>query len=86
MPATRRRWIAVQGAAARLSGSEGSTAAHRRSIKGPFPDAASKGGLTPMTEIRALEASRFGVRVNALAPRQLLTDVSRVLRPILMFP
>jgi NAD(P)-dependent dehydrogenase (short-subunit alcohol dehydrogenase family) len=51
----------------------------RRTIKGQFPYAVSKGGLTRMTEVLALEAPRFGIRVNALAPGYVLTDVSRVL-------
>jgi len=51
----------------------------RRTIKGQFPYAVSKGGLTRMTEVLALEAPRYGVRVNALAPGYVLTDVSRVL-------
>jgi NAD(P)-dependent dehydrogenase (short-subunit alcohol dehydrogenase family) len=51
----------------------------RRSIKGQFPYAVSKGGMTRMTELLALEAPRFGIRVNALAPGYILTDVSRVL-------
>jgi NAD(P)-dependent dehydrogenase (short-subunit alcohol dehydrogenase family) len=50
-----------------------------RTIKGQFPYAVSKGGLTRMTEVLALEAPRYGVRVNALAPGYILTDVSRVL-------
>ena len=50
-----------------------------RTIKGQFPYAVSKGGLTRMTEILALEAPRYGVRVNALAPGYILTDVSRLL-------
>ena len=32
-----------------------------------------------MTEVLALEAPRFGIRVNALAPGYILTDVSRLL-------
>ncbi len=51
----------------------------RRTIKGQFPYAVSKGGLTRMTEILALEAPRYGVRVNALAPGYVLTNVSRTL-------
>jgi NAD(P)-dependent dehydrogenase (short-subunit alcohol dehydrogenase family) len=50
-----------------------------RTIKGQFPYAVSKGGLTRMTEVLALEAARYGIRVNALAPGYILTDVSRVL-------
>ena len=50
-----------------------------RTIKGQFPYAVSKGALTRMTEVLALEASRYGIRVNALAPGYILTDVSRLL-------
>lgn len=50
-----------------------------RTIKGQFPYAVSKGALTRMTEVLALEAARYGIRVNALAPGYILTDVSRVL-------
>jgi NAD(P)-dependent dehydrogenase (short-subunit alcohol dehydrogenase family) len=51
----------------------------RRTIKGQFPYAVSKAGLTRMTEVMALEAIRYGIRVNALAPGYFLTDVSRIL-------
>lgn len=50
-----------------------------RAIKGQFPYAVSKGALTRMTQVMALEAARFGIRVNALSPGYFLTDVSRVL-------
>jgi len=50
-----------------------------RTIKGQFPYAVSKGGLTRMTEVLALEAPKYGIRVNALAPGYILTDVSRIL-------
>lgn len=50
-----------------------------RTIKGQFPYAVSKGGLSRMTEVLALEAPRYGIRVNALAPGYILTDVSRLL-------
>jgi len=49
-----------------------------RTIKGQFPYAVSKGALTRMTEVMALEAARFGIRVNALAPGYIPTDVSRL--------
>jgi NAD(P)-dependent dehydrogenase (short-subunit alcohol dehydrogenase family) len=39
----------------------------------------SKAALVKATEIMALEGARYGVRVNALAPGYILTDVSRVL-------
>ena len=50
-----------------------------RTIKGQFPYAVSKGALTRMTEVMALEAAKYGIRVNALAPGYILTDVSRLL-------
>lgn len=50
-----------------------------RTIKGQFPYAVSKAALVKATEIMALEAAKFGIRVNALAPGYVLTDVSRVL-------
>ncbi len=51
----------------------------RRTIKGQFPYALSKAALSRMTEVMALEAARYKIRVNALAPGYFLTDVSRVL-------
>ena len=50
-----------------------------RTIKGQFPYAVSKAGLHKATEVLALEAAKFGIRVNTLAPGYILTDVSRVL-------
>ncbi len=50
-----------------------------RTIKGQFPYAVSKGGITRMTQVMALEAARYNIRVNALAPGYILTDVSRIL-------
>jgi NAD(P)-dependent dehydrogenase (short-subunit alcohol dehydrogenase family) len=50
-----------------------------RTIKGQFPYAVSKGALTRLTEVMALEAAKFSIRVNALAPGYILTDVSRIL-------
>lgn len=50
-----------------------------RTIKGQFPYAVSKAALVKATEVMALEAAKFGVRVNALAPGYILTDVSRTL-------
>lgn len=56
----------------------GSITAYRH-IKGQFPYAVSKAGLAKATEILALEGARYGIRVNALAPGYILTDVSRLL-------
>ena len=50
-----------------------------RTIKGQFPYAVSKAALVKATEIMGLEAARFNIRVNALAPGYILTDVSRLL-------
>lgn len=50
-----------------------------RTIKGQFPYAVSKAALVKATEIMALEGARYGIRVNALAPGYILTDVSKVL-------
>lgn len=50
-----------------------------RTIKGQFPYAVSKAALIKATEIMALEGAKFGIRVNALAPGYILTDVSRSL-------
>lgn len=51
----------------------------KRTIKGQFPYAVSKGALSRMTEVMALEAAKYNIRVNALAPGYILTDVSRLL-------
>ena len=50
-----------------------------RTIKGQFPYAVSKAALVKATEIMALEGAKNGLRVNALAPGYILTNVSRVL-------
>lgn len=50
-----------------------------RTIKGQFPYAVSKAGMVKATEVMALEAAKANVRVNALAPGYVLTDVSRLL-------
>jgi len=50
-----------------------------RTIKGQFPYAVSKAALVKATEVLALEGAKFGIRVNALAPGYILTNVSRLL-------
>lgn len=50
-----------------------------RTIKGQFPYAVSKAALVKATEIMALEGAKLGIRVNALAPGYVLTEISRVL-------
>lgn len=44
---------------------------------GVAPYAASKAGLAHLTRAMALEWARHGVRVNALAPGYILTDINR---------
>ncbi len=50
-----------------------------RTIKGQFPYAVSKAALVQATKVMALEGAKYGLRVNALAPGYILTDVSKVL-------
>ena len=50
-----------------------------RTIKGQFPYAVSKAALVKATEVMALEGARYGIRINALAPGYILTNVSRLL-------
>ena len=71
------QWVAEQGGTGSIVNIASITA--YRTIKGQFPYAVSKAALVKATEIMALEGARYGVRVNALAPGYILTDVSRVL-------
>ncbi|MGH7127150.1 MAG: SDR family NAD(P)-dependent oxidoreductase, partial [Planctomycetaceae bacterium] len=48
-------------------------------LKGVLPYAMSKAGLAAMTRGMAIEWGRHGVRVNALAPGFILTDLTRKL-------
>jgi NAD(P)-dependent dehydrogenase (short-subunit alcohol dehydrogenase family) len=50
-----------------------------RVTKGIFPYAVSKAGLNQATRVMALEGAKWGVRVNALAPGYIYTNVSRAL-------
>jgi len=70
-------WVAAHGVSGNIINVASITA--YRTIKGQFPYAVSKAALVKATEIMALEGARHGVRVNALAPGYILTDVSRVL-------
>jgi NAD(P)-dependent dehydrogenase (short-subunit alcohol dehydrogenase family) len=54
-----------------------SSISDRRANRGQFPYAISKGALTRMTEVMALEAARYRIRVNALAPGYIVTDLNR---------
>ena len=50
-----------------------------RVTKGIFPYAVSKAGLNQATRVMALEGAKHGVRVNALAPGYIYTNVSKAL-------
>lgn len=45
--------------------------------KGVGPYAVSKAGVVQMTKVLALEWARYGIRVNALCPGFILTDINR---------
>ncbi len=47
-----------------------------RVIGGTAPYVVSKAGVVQMTEVLALEWARFGIRVNALAPGYIATDIN----------
>jgi NAD(P)-dependent dehydrogenase (short-subunit alcohol dehydrogenase family) len=50
-----------------------------RTTKGIFPYAVSKAGLNQATRVMALEGAKHNIRVNALAPGYIYTNVSKVL-------
>lgn len=50
-----------------------------RQQKGVFPYAVSKAGVNQATKVMALEGAKYGIRVNALAPGYIYTNVSKVL-------
>ncbi len=50
-----------------------------RQQKGVFPYAVSKAGVIQATKLMALEGAKYGIRVNALAPGYIYTNVSRLL-------
>jgi NAD(P)-dependent dehydrogenase (short-subunit alcohol dehydrogenase family) len=47
-----------------------------RVVGGTAPYVISKAGVVQMTEVLALEWARFGIRVNALAPGYIATDIN----------
>jgi NAD(P)-dependent dehydrogenase (short-subunit alcohol dehydrogenase family) len=48
-----------------------------RATKGNFPYAVSKAGMVRVTELMALEGAKHGIRVNAIAPGYIDTDVTK---------
>ncbi|MEK9671800.1 MAG: SDR family NAD(P)-dependent oxidoreductase [Rhodospirillaceae bacterium] len=48
-----------------------------RQSAGVLPYAVSKAGLVQMTKLLALEWARYGIRVNAIAPGYIVTDLNR---------
>jgi NAD(P)-dependent dehydrogenase (short-subunit alcohol dehydrogenase family) len=77
-------WTVAQEAARRMAKAEtGGTIVNVASILGfrvakeLLPYAVSKAGLVQMTKAMALELARYGVRVNALAPGYVETDLNR---------
>jgi NAD(P)-dependent dehydrogenase (short-subunit alcohol dehydrogenase family) len=50
-----------------------------RTTKGIFPYAVSKAGVNQATRVMALEGAKHNIRVNALAPGYIYTNVSRAL-------
>jgi NAD(P)-dependent dehydrogenase (short-subunit alcohol dehydrogenase family) len=77
-------WLVAQAAARQMiRGGKGGAIVNIASIlsvrvqKGTAPYAISKAGLLQMTKALALEWARYGIRVNALAPGYIETDISR---------
>jgi NAD(P)-dependent dehydrogenase (short-subunit alcohol dehydrogenase family) len=77
-------WLTAQECARRMiQGGKGGVIVNIASIlsvrvqKATAPYAISKAGLLQMTKALALEWARYGIRVNALAPGYIETDISR---------
>jgi len=77
-------WLVAQESARQMiRGGKGGVIVNIASIlsirvqKGTAPYAISKAGLLQMTKALALEWARYGIRVNALAPGYIETDISR---------
>ena len=79
----RGAWLVAQAAAkAMIAGGQGGSIINIASIlattvqKGTAPYATAKAGLVQLTRSMAVEWVRYGIRVNALAPGYILTDLS----------
>ncbi len=76
-------WLVAREAARRMKARGGGTIVNIASILGlgvaaaVAPYAVSKAGLVQMTRVLALELARFNVRVNALAPGYIETELNR---------
>jgi NAD(P)-dependent dehydrogenase (short-subunit alcohol dehydrogenase family) len=77
-------WLMAQAAAHKMiEGGKGGVIVNTASIlsirvqKGTAPYAISKAGLLQMTKALALEWARYGIRVNAIAPGYIETDINR---------
>lgn len=76
-------WITAQETAKRMKDAGGGNIVNTASIlglrvaAGVAPYAISKAALVQMTKVLALELARYGVRVNALAPGYIETDLNR---------
>ena len=78
-------WITAQETARRMIRAEtGGSIVNIASVlsirvqKGAAPYAVSKAGVLQMTKALAIEWARYGIRVNAIAPGYIETDISRV--------
>ena len=76
-------WLVAQEAARRMAAAGGGNIINIASIlglrvAGTVPAyCASKAGLIHLTRVMALELVRYGIRVNALAPGYIETDINR---------